>query len=238
MPETTTPNYDLPNWVRFSSFVCVVCPFPRLLASRMASFVIWSVYHFLVTPSRGYKSQSHKLMSPGNQKHRSHRILSNWHLDEPFAESYSCLLSSRLSFFSLCLFVCFFLSVLLFLFVSLEYILQPFLCTSFVSFVFFFFFFFSYVGCPYFHTYFIFCPFVSSSLVVFLRTVFFFLYFIRLCCILNFLFPNCFLFRLFLFTGVFIFRSVISSFVVFLHTIFSFLTVYSPPSFFMWRNVW
>ena len=93
----------------------MVCPFPpRLLASHMAGFVIWSVYHFLVTPSRGYRSQSPKLMSPGNQEHRSHGILSNRHLAELFADSYSCLLSSRL-FFSLflCLFVCFFLSFFL-----------------------------------------------------------------------------------------------------------------------------
>ena len=205
----------------------------------MAGFVIWSVYHFLVTPSRGYRSQSPKLMSPGNQEHRSHGILSNRHLAELFADSYSCLLSSRL-FFSLfvCLFVSFFFSVVLSLFVSLEYFLQPFFCTSFVSsvFSFFFFSFVSYVGCPYFQTYFIFRSFVSSSLVVFLRTVFFILYFIRLCCILNFLFLLCFLCRLSLFPCVFIFRSVISSsLIVFLHTVFSFLTVYSPPSSFMWR---
>ena len=119
MPETTTPNYYLPNGVRFSSFVCVVCTFPRLLASHMAGFVIWSIYHFLVTPSTGYRSQSRKLMSPGNQEHRSHGVLSNGHLDEPIAGSYSCLLSSRLSFFlsffSLCLFISFILSSCLYI---------------------------------------------------------------------------------------------------------------------------
>ena len=81
------------------------CPFPRLLASHMAGFVIRSVYHFLVTPSSGYSSHSRKLMSPGNQEHRSHVVLSKRHLDEPIAESYSCLLSSRFSFFSLSLFL-------------------------------------------------------------------------------------------------------------------------------------
>lgn len=55
--------------------------------------------------------------------------------------------------------------------------LQPFFCTSFVSSVFFFFFFsfVSYVGCPYFQTYFIIPSFISSSLVVFLHTAFSFL---------------------------------------------------------------
>jgi len=32
-------------------------------------YLIWSVYHFLVTTSSGYRSQSRKLMSPGNQEH-------------------------------------------------------------------------------------------------------------------------------------------------------------------------
>lgn len=161
----------------FSSFVCVVRPFFRLLASHMADFVIWSVYHFLVTSSSGHRSQSHKLMSPGNQKHPSHGVLSNRHLDGLIAESYSSLFSSRLSVFLFFFFVSFFYSVVLSLFFILEYFLQNFFCTSFVSpvFSFFFFSFVSYVGCPYFQTYFIFRSFMSSSLVVFLRTVFSFL---------------------------------------------------------------
>ena len=180
MPETTTPNHYLPNWAWFSSLVCVVCPFPRLSATHMARYVIWNVYHFLVTPYSGYRSQSRKLMSPGNQEHRS--------LGESFQTGTwinllpkvipACCLYVFLSFLFLCS-PSFFLLFCRPVFIFHSWIfLHPFFCTSFVFSVFSFFPpFVSYVVCPYFQACLFFRSFMSSSssLVVFLHTIFSFL---------------------------------------------------------------
>jgi hypothetical protein len=208
--------YCLPNWAWISSFGCVVHPSPSISATRIARLLLGNVYRVLVNLLKGFRSQSHKLMSQGNRERES-----TWAPFRPATgytltvQRYSNFLARLLSIFVFgflpWFFSTIFLFLLAFLFRTFPFLL-PSCCSSSLSF-------FLTSDLSYscfqsvFHYVFIFLLNFSLFLSAF-RLLFAFLYFLFFCSFIpfflhcsftSFLFIFYFSFNVFLFSFSFLF---------------------------------